>query len=166
MHKLILPNLKLYLAFDSKDHYVLAKEVNSSPDAQWFCTACHCPLKLRNDVVSEEAWFVHNPDETTKELLAGCGYLNTEIKRLVFMRRLRSILNNLDTLGTIRFWYCVWCRDHYKGEKHCKTCNTGIYSISRGDWTWNYNQKEDTSEISSHGTINIKHHHQTACKPF
>lgn len=56
MHKLMLPNLKLYQAFDSKDHYVLAKEVNSSPDARWFCTSCSCPLKLRNDVVGEDGF--------------------------------------------------------------------------------------------------------------
>jgi hypothetical protein len=112
MHKLILPNLKLYLAFDSDEHYVVAKEVKTSSDAQWFCTSCHCPLKLRNDVVGEEAWFVHNPDETTKELLAGCGYLNTEIKKQVFMQKLRSILSNMDKRGTIRYWYCVWCQSH------------------------------------------------------
>ncbi|HHT5675128.1 TPA: putative zinc ribbon protein [Raoultella ornithinolytica] len=25
----------------------------------------------------------------------------------------------------------MWCQSHYQGEKHCKTCKTGIYSISR-----------------------------------
>ncbi|WP_445781496.1 putative zinc ribbon protein [Serratia fonticola] len=34
-------------------------------------------------------------------------------------------------------------------KKHCKTCNTGIYSISRGDWSWNYNQKEDTQKSAA-----------------
>lgn len=164
MHKLILPNLKLYLAFDSNEHYVVAKEVKTSSDAQWFCTSCHCPLKLRNDVVGEEAWFVHNPDETTKELLAGCGFLNTEIKKQVFMQKLRSILSNMDKHGTIRYWYCVWCQSHYQGGKHCKTCNTGIYSISRGDWGWNYNQKENVTTISNSETVSIEHH-QTTCKP-
>lgn len=148
MHKLILPNLKLYLAFDSDEHYVLAKEVKVSSDAQWFCTACRCPLKLSNNVVDEEAWFIHNPDETTKEMLAVCGYLNTEIKKRAFMRRLRSILKNMDTLGTIRYWYCVWCQAHYEGEKHCKACNTGIYSISRSDWSWNYNQPDSKSNTA------------------
>lgn len=164
MHKLILPNLKLYLAFDSDEHYVVAKEVKTSSEAQWFCPSCHCSLKLRNDVVGEEAWFVHNPDETTKELLAGCGFLNTEIKRLVFMQRLRSILSKMDNHGTIRYWYCVWCQSHYQGGKHCKTCNTGIYSISRGDWGWNYNQKENVTAINNSETISTQHH-QTACKP-
>ncbi|WP_458339551.1 putative zinc ribbon protein [Klebsiella variicola] len=36
----------------------------------------------------------------------------------------------------------MWCQSHYQGEKHCKTCNTGIYIISRGDWTWNYSLKD------------------------
>ncbi|WP_446685919.1 putative zinc ribbon protein [Morganella morganii] len=26
----------------------------------------------------------------------------------------------------------MWCQSHYQGEKHCKTCKTGIYSICRG----------------------------------
>lgn len=56
MYKLILPNLKLYLAFDSDEHYVVAKEMKTSSDAQWFCTSCSCPLKLRNDVVGEDGF--------------------------------------------------------------------------------------------------------------
>ncbi|WP_391581729.1 putative zinc ribbon protein [Serratia fonticola] len=100
--------------------------MKTSSDAQWFCTSCHCPLKLRNDVVGEEAWFVHNPDETTKELLAGCGYLNTEIKKQVFMQKLRSILSNMDKRGTIRYWYCVWCQSHYQGgESTVKSATRG-----------------------------------------
>ncbi|WP_456154155.1 putative zinc ribbon protein [Serratia fonticola] len=49
------------------------------------------------------------------------------------------------------------------GGKHCKICNTGIYSISRGDWDWNYNQKENVTAINSE-TISTQHH-QTVCKP-
>ena len=35
-------------------------------------------------------------------------------------------------------WYCVWCGHHYAGEKHCATCNTGIYSIEETAWRGNY----------------------------
>ncbi|HCI5829155.1 TPA: hypothetical protein NPN63_005288, partial [Klebsiella pneumoniae] len=106
-----------------------------------------------------------NPDEATKPLLANCGYLNTEIKRRVFILRLRTMIDELDTLTATRYWFCVWCKAHYEGDKHCKACNTGIYSISHGDWCWNYNHKENTPEISDHTAININHHHQTACIP-
>ncbi|WP_459214000.1 putative zinc ribbon protein [Serratia fonticola] len=70
----------------------------------------------------------------------------------------------MDKRGTIRYWYCVWCQSHYQGGKHCKTCNTGIYSISRGDWGWNYNQKENVAAINNSETLSTQHH-QTACKP-
>ncbi|WP_224266589.1 zinc-ribbon domain-containing protein [Klebsiella michiganensis] len=26
-----------------------------------------------------------------------------------------------------RYWFCVWYKAHYEGEKHCKARNTGIY---------------------------------------
>ncbi|WP_438600709.1 putative zinc ribbon protein [Klebsiella michiganensis] len=52
------------------------------------------------------------------------------------------MINELDALIATRHWFCVWCQSHYQGEKHCKTCNTGIYSISRGDWAWNYSLKD------------------------
>ncbi|MDM2772723.1 zinc-ribbon domain-containing protein [Citrobacter sp. Cpo126] len=35
-------------------------------------------------------------------------------------------------------WYCVWYGRHYAGEKHCATCNTGIYSIEEAAWQENY----------------------------
>ncbi|WP_447882126.1 putative zinc ribbon protein [Serratia fonticola] len=54
---------------------------------------------------------------------------------------------------------------HYKGGKHFKTCNTEIYSISRGDWSWNYNLKEDESDINNSETINTQHH-RTTSNPF
>ncbi|EFL7399548.1 zinc-ribbon domain-containing protein [Klebsiella pneumoniae] len=165
MHKSTLQNLKLYLALDSDGHYVISKEMKNTSDAQWFCPSCSCPVKLHNDTSGENAWFVHNPDEATKPLLANCGYLNTEIKRRVFILRLRTMIDELETLTATRCWFCVWCKAHYEGEKHCKACNTGIYSISHGDWCWNYNHKENTPEISDHTAININHHHQTACIP-
>ncbi|HHC4841892.1 TPA: putative zinc ribbon protein [Klebsiella oxytoca] len=69
MHKSTLHNLKLYLALDSDGHYVISKEMKNASDAQWFCPSCSCPVKLRNNIPGEDAWFVHNPDEATKPLL-------------------------------------------------------------------------------------------------
>ncbi|MBZ7501019.1 hypothetical protein FMJ36_23780 [Klebsiella michiganensis] len=113
----------------------------ASGNAQWLSTDCHCPLKLYNDT-TEEAWFEHaRNDETTKALVTGCGHLLAAIRKGVFMMRLRTMINGLDTLVATRHWFCVWCQSHYTGEKHCKTCKTGIYSNSRGDWTWNFSQK-------------------------
>ncbi|ENU5708233.1 putative zinc ribbon protein [Salmonella enterica] len=30
-------------------------------------------------------------------------------------------------------WYCVWCENHYQGDKRCVPCGTGIYSIEDTD---------------------------------
>lgn len=163
MHKSTLQNLKLYQALDNDGHYVISKAMKHTSDSQWFCPPCSCPVKLHNNASGEKAWFVHNPYEATKPLLANCGYLTAEIKRRVFILRLRTMINELDTLIVKRCWFCVWSKVHNEGEKHCKACNTGIYSISHGDWCWNHNQKENTPEISDYTVININHHNQTAC---
>ncbi|HCC2281431.1 TPA: hypothetical protein M4Z15_003518 [Klebsiella quasipneumoniae] len=55
------------------------------------------------------------------------------------MMRLRTMIDELDALVATRHWFCVWCQSHYQGEKHCKTCKTGIYSINRGNWARGYN---------------------------
>ncbi|AYZ53556.1 MULTISPECIES: putative zinc ribbon protein [Klebsiella] len=82
-----------------------------------------------------------------------------------FLQRLCALVDSMDTISSVTRWFCVWCNTHYQGEKHCKTCKTGIYSISHGDWCWNYNQKENASEISDHTVTRINHHHQTAFTP-
>ncbi|MGV8001766.1 putative zinc ribbon protein [Photorhabdus temperata subsp. temperata] len=166
MHKSILQDVKLYMAFDSEDHYIMANKAEASGNNQWFCTDCRCPLKLCNDITGEEDWFEHAPDdETTKALVMGCGHLLAAIKKRVFMMRLRKMINELDTLVATRHWFCVWCQSHYQGEKHCKTCKTGIYSISRGDWIWNYSQKEKLPNSDINDAID-EQPHQTDCESF
>ncbi|HAX9835774.1 TPA: hypothetical protein JS210_001179 [Escherichia coli] len=41
-------------------------------------------------------------------------------------------------LLTVGAWYCVWCGQHYAGDKLCTACNTGIYSIEETAWRENY----------------------------
>ncbi|MCA7371213.1 hypothetical protein LE134_02095 [Escherichia coli] len=57
-------------------------------------------MKLRNNTSGEDAWFVHNPDEATKPLLANCGHLNTEIKR--------RVLFNTPPFPSMLFKRTVW----------------------------------------------------------
>lgn len=164
MHKSTLQDVKLYMAFDSEDHYVMANKAAGSD--QWFCTDCRCPLKLCNDTTGEEVWFEHAPDdETTKAQVTGCGYLLAAIRKRVFMMRLRTMINELDTLVATRHWFCVWCHSHYQGDKYCKTCKTGIYSISRGEWNWNYSQKENVPNSDASNTFD-EQPHQTAIEPL
>ncbi|HCI4292359.1 TPA: hypothetical protein NO539_005184 [Klebsiella pneumoniae] len=54
------------------------------------------------------------------------------------MMLLRAMINRLHTQVATRLWFCVWRQSPYQGEKRCKTSNTGIYNINRGDWTWSY----------------------------
>ncbi|MGE5985834.1 putative zinc ribbon protein [Klebsiella michiganensis] len=146
MQKSILQDVKLYIAFDNEDRYIMANNVETSGNGQWFCSDCRCPLKLRNDTSREEAWFEHAPDDTTAEAqVPKCSHVLNEIRRRAFTIRLNNMVNGLDTLVTPKFWFCVWCQMHYKGEKHCKTCNTGIYSITRYNWSWDYNRPDDKS---------------------
>ncbi|EDV0511818.1 hypothetical protein QF25_15890 [Salmonella enterica subsp. enterica] len=106
MHKPILQDVKLYMAFDSEDHYVMANNVKASGNSQWFCSDCHCPLKLCNDTTEEEAWFEHAPDdETTKAQVTECGHLLAAIRKRGFMMRLRTMINGLDTLVATRHWF-------------------------------------------------------------
>ncbi|MGU6460232.1 putative zinc ribbon protein [Salmonella enterica subsp. salamae serovar 42:r:-] len=30
------------------------------------------------------------------------------------MMRLRTMINELDTLVATRHWFCVWCQSHYR----------------------------------------------------
>ncbi|WP_445923392.1 DUF7828 domain-containing protein, partial [Klebsiella pneumoniae] len=56
-------------------------------------------MKLCHDMIGEEAWFEHTlDDETTKAQVAGCGHLLAAIRKRVFMMRLRTMINELDTL--------------------------------------------------------------------
>lgn len=125
MHETILQDVKLYMAFDSEDHYIIANK--ASGNSQWFCSDCRCPLKLRNDTSGEEVWFEHAPDDATAETqVKKCSHVLNEIRRRAFTLRLNTMVSGMDTLVTPKFWFCVWCQTHYRVEKHCKTCNTGI----------------------------------------
>lgn len=145
MHQKSILRLKQYLALDTENRYVPATEAQSGTDSQWFCPDCHCPVTLRNNIICEEAWFEHLPPTgTTRSELSKCGHIRAEIRRRAFLQRLKALVDGLDTFRLVTHWFCVWCSSHYQGSKHCEACNTGIYSISRGDWTWNYNQEGKT----------------------
>lgn len=156
MLKISILRIKQYLAFDADNHYVPAKEVQPRADNQWFCPDCHCPVRLQDNIIGEDAWFEHlPPTEITKAELSKCAYIRAEIRRQAFLQRLRTLVDSMDTVSPVTRWFCVWCNTHYQGEKHCRTCKTGIYSISRGDWSWNYNQPEGKSNAGNKATAQV-----------
>ncbi|MFE4111303.1 putative zinc ribbon protein [Kosakonia sp. YIM B13611] len=153
MPKINILRVKQYLALDADNHYVPAKEVQPGTDNLWRCPDCHCPVRLQDNIIGEEAWFEHfPPTKVTKADVSKCGYIRAEIRRQAFLLRLRALVDSMDTINPVTHWFCVWCNTHYQGEKHCKTCKTGIYSISRGDWSWNYNQPEGKSNSGNKAT--------------
>lgn len=40
-------------------------------------------------------------------------------------------------------WFCVWCEYHYRGEKLCPVCGSGIYSTELANWLASVNEKEN-----------------------
>lgn len=156
MPKISILRVKQYLALDADNHHVPAKDVQPGTDNLWRCPDCHCPVRLQDNIFGVDAWFEHlPPTEITKAELSKCGYIMAEIRRQAFLLRLRALVDSMDTINPVTHWFCVWCNTHYQGEKHCKACKTGIYSISRGDWNWSYNQQESKSNSGNKATAQI-----------
>ncbi|AWF37575.1 hypothetical protein CSC17_3151 [Klebsiella oxytoca] len=42
MQKSILQDVKLYIAFDNEDSYIIANDVENIGNVQWLFTDCHC----------------------------------------------------------------------------------------------------------------------------
>jgi hypothetical protein len=61
MPKINILRVKQYLALDADNHYVPAKEVQPGTDNLWRCPDCHCPVRLQDNIIGEEAWFEHFP---------------------------------------------------------------------------------------------------------
>ncbi|MFT2791389.1 putative zinc ribbon protein [Serratia sp. T13T92] len=67
-----------------------------------------------------------------------CANLDPQVKADARHSQLRRTVGGLAAPVAVRSWYCVRCQSHYQGEKHCITCNTGIYSIKETRWQENY----------------------------
>jgi hypothetical protein len=67
-----------------------------------------------------------------------CANLNPQVKADARHEELRKTVGQLAAPIALRSWYCVWCQNHYQGEKHCIACGTGIYSIEEARWQENY----------------------------
>lgn len=121
--------LKCYLANDRTGHFVTAKDAWRSPDRAWTCASCGCPLMFHAGAPGEGAWFEHDEQTVAMNILMNCAHLDPQVKEGARQRKLRRMIGDLDLPVAVRYWYCVWCGDHYSGEKQCSRCGTGIYSI-------------------------------------
>ncbi|ECY3795836.1 hypothetical protein AU652_14155 [Salmonella enterica subsp. enterica serovar Minnesota] len=130
--------LKCHLANNREGHFVTADEAMGAPGQVWSCVSCGCRLVLHAGSSGDPAWFEHDQRSVALHILMSCAHLDPEVKVEARHRTLRSVISELDALVITRFWYCVWCGDHYKGRKYCPRCETGIYSIEGSNWQLNY----------------------------
>ncbi|MEP8660563.1 MULTISPECIES: putative zinc ribbon protein [Enterobacteriaceae] len=83
-------------------------------------------------------WFEHDQASVAANTLMNCAHIDPAVKAEERSRILRSLFNKPNSTVMTLAWYCVWCGEHYSGEKLCTTCGTGIYSIEEACWQINY----------------------------
>ncbi|EMW1015377.1 hypothetical protein AAEK50_002259 [Serratia marcescens] len=127
--------LKCYLANDHRGHFVTTSEAANMPGQIWSCVSCGCRLILHTGT---NPWFEHDQATVAASTLMSCAHIDPVVKVEVRSRELRSLVNMLNVPMMSLDWCCVWCGDHYSGEKICTTCGTGIYSIEEVCWKINY----------------------------
>lgn len=133
---LIMP---CYQAMNTRGEQTSSRSAASKPNERWSCLSCGCRLILHSDDPSIRAWFEHDPRSVGNDVLKQCKYRGN-FARLPGDWHTRFIFTffPLDASASVGAWYCVWCRRHYEGEKHCAACNTGIYSTEETAWRENY----------------------------
>ncbi|WP_172960913.1 putative zinc ribbon protein [Phytobacter sp. SCO41] len=130
--------LKCYLASDHRGHFVTTSEAENMPGQVWGCVSCGCRLILHTGTHADSPWFEHDQATVAASTLMNCAHVDPAVKAEERSRILRSLVNMLNVPMMSLDWYCVWCGDHYSGEKICTTCGTGIYSIEEACWQINY----------------------------
>ncbi|MFQ3394970.1 putative zinc ribbon protein [Enterobacter mori] len=121
--------MKCYLASDSNRHYITADEATTGEPGPLTCSSCGCVLDVQPGNADEKPWFSHDLSTVTVSTLLCCVHSDPEIKAEARLRKLRNSIGELTTPVTVLSWYCVWCGQHYQGEKVCIPCGRGIYSI-------------------------------------
>nr|HBK6101721.1 hypothetical protein [Citrobacter freundii] len=128
-----------HLALNRKGALVGARSATTKADESWSCLSCGCRLILYPGGHRTHSWFEHDQRYAKISALMNCQYRNHqdglpgEHFRLLFFR-----IQEQEVCVIPEAWYCVWCGRHYKGDKHCTICNTGIYSIEETAWLENY----------------------------
>ncbi|HCM6143084.1 TPA: hypothetical protein N3Z37_003706 [Klebsiella aerogenes] len=127
--------LKCYLASDHRRHFVTTSEAANMPGQVWGCASCGCRLIFHTGT---HAWFEHDQATVAANTLMSCVHIDPVVKAEIRRRTLRSLFNTPVSPVMSLAWYCVWCANHYSGEKRCTACGTGIYSIEEACWQNNY----------------------------
>ncbi|EQB5947598.1 MULTISPECIES: zinc-ribbon domain-containing protein [Enterobacterales] len=130
--------LKCYLASDQRGHFVTTSEADNMPGQVWGCVSCGCRLIFHTGTYTDSPWFEHDQTTVAASTLMRCAHIDPAVKAEERSKILRSLFNKPDSPVMSLAWYCVWCGEHYNGEKFCTACGTGIYSIDKANWQINY----------------------------
>ncbi|EGT5656636.1 hypothetical protein JD793_002784 [Citrobacter braakii] len=71
---------------------------------------------------------MNNTSPSIRFSLHAYSYLDPEVKEDARQRKLKLMLASVGPAPMVLSWHCVLCKRDYDGEKHCRTCGTGIYS--------------------------------------
>ncbi|HFN3574956.1 TPA: putative zinc ribbon protein [Enterobacter hormaechei] len=89
------------------------------------CPSCACVLYVQPG----KPWFWHDQSTMPDSTLKDCVHSDPEIKAEARLRKLRNSIGEMIVPLPVLSWYCVWCGQHYQGEKVRIPCGTGIYGI-------------------------------------
>ncbi len=123
--------LKCYLANDTRNQFVNAKEAAKASDdaGHWTCASCGCELLLRIDEPGEAPWFEHIRHSIPHQRLMKCAWVDPEEKARAREKKLRQVVYSVDkNLRPPQKWHCVLCDTAYQGNKYCRICKSGLYS--------------------------------------
>ncbi|WP_370613283.1 zinc-ribbon domain-containing protein [Citrobacter portucalensis] len=131
--------MSCHLALNSKGAITGARSAVSQPGDSWTCLSCGCQLRLHSGNSDTPPWFEHDQRSANVSALMHCQY--RQHRDGLPGERFRVMLYSVheqDIRLVMQSWYCVWCGRHYRGDKHCAICNTGLYSVEETIWRENY----------------------------
>lgn len=123
--------LKCYLANNTRNQFVNAKEAAKAGDdaGYWMCASCGCQLILQKGGMGELPWFEHILHSISHQQLMKCAWVDPEEKARVREKKLRQVVYSVNkNVRPPQEWHCVLCDTAYQGNKYCRTCNSGLYS--------------------------------------
>lgn len=121
--------MKCYLANTDNGHFITANEAATCEPGSLTCPSCGCVLYVQSGSADEKPWFWHDQSTVPDSTLTNCVHSDPDIKAEARLRKLRNSIGEMVVPVPVLSWYCVWCEQHYQGEKFCSVCGTGIYSI-------------------------------------
>lgn len=122
--------LKCYLANNTRNQFVNAKEAAKASDdaGYWTCANCGSKLILQKGGMGEVPWFEHIPHSVSHQQLMKCAWVDPEEKARAREKKLRQVVYSVDrNIRPPQEWYCAI--SHIRGISTAESVNQG--SIAR-----------------------------------